>query len=135
MQWLVNTSLVKVICRGIWLWKPTCPVIYRLTLNKSDLRHTSKMLNIIWKHLSSISAIRTTICVMTWPLSSALTLHRSVKRRKLNNHTEPKANKGKYEAKRYKVIATMQQTRHNRENRVWLTRRLWTENKLCKKCS
>ena len=64
MQWLINTRLLKVICRDVWLWKLTCPVIYRLTLNKSDLRQTSK--------------IRTTIYEMIWSLSSVLTLHRSV---------------------------------------------------------
>ena len=46
MQWLINTSLFKVICRGIWLCKLTCPVIYRLTWNKSDLNQTNKILNI-----------------------------------------------------------------------------------------
>ena len=47
MQWLINTSLLKVICRGVWLCKLTYPVIYRLTLNKSDLRQTSNILSII----------------------------------------------------------------------------------------
>ena len=78
MQWLVNTSLVKVICRGVWLCKLTYPVIYSLTLNKSDLYQTSKILNIIYKQLPSILATRTTIYEMTWSLSSVLTLYRSV---------------------------------------------------------
>ena len=46
MQWLVNTSLLKFICRGIWLCKITYPVICRLTLNKSDLHQTNAILNI-----------------------------------------------------------------------------------------
>ena len=74
MQWLVNTRLLKVLCRGIWLCKLTYPVIYMLTLNKSDLRQTSNILSI----LLSISAIRTTIYEITWSPSSVLTLHRSV---------------------------------------------------------
>ena len=78
MQWLVNTSLLKVICRGVWLCKLTYPVIYRLTMNKSDLRQTSKILNIILKQLPSISAIRTTIYEMTRSQSSVLALDRSV---------------------------------------------------------
>ena len=40
------TSLLKVICRSVWLCKLTYPVIYRLILNKSHLRQTSKVLNI-----------------------------------------------------------------------------------------
>ena len=78
MQWLVTTSLLRVICRGVWLFKLTYPVIYRLTLNKSDLRQRSKILNIIQKQLISISAIPTTIYEMTWSLSSVLTLYRPV---------------------------------------------------------
>ena len=46
MQCLINTSLLKVICRGIWLCKLTYPVIYRLTLNKSGLHQTNTILNI-----------------------------------------------------------------------------------------
>ena len=84
MQWLVNTTLLKVICRGVCLCKLTYPVIYRLILNKSDQRQTSKILNIIQKQLSSISAVRTTIYKMTWSLSSVLTFHRS-KQLKLNS--------------------------------------------------
>ena len=84
MQWLVNTTLLKVLCRGVWLCKLTYPVIYRFILNKSDQRQTSKILNIIQKQLSSISAIRTTIYKMTWSLSSVLTFHRS-KQLKLNS--------------------------------------------------
>ena len=34
------------MCRGIWLCKITYPVIYRLTLNKSDLHQTNAILNI-----------------------------------------------------------------------------------------
>ena len=45
-QWLVNTSLLKVIWRGICLCKITYPVIYRLTLNKSDLYQRNTILNI-----------------------------------------------------------------------------------------
>ena len=63
MSCLVKTSLLKVICRGIWLYKLTYLVIYRLTLNTSDLR---------------ISAWRATIYEMTRSLSSILTLHWSV---------------------------------------------------------
>ena len=44
MQWLVNTSLLKVIRRDVWLCKLTYPVIYRLTLNKLDLRQTNIVL-------------------------------------------------------------------------------------------
>ena len=47
MQWLVTTSLLKVICRGVWLCELTYPVIYRLTFDKSNLRQTSKIINII----------------------------------------------------------------------------------------
>ena len=46
MQCLINTSLLKVICRGIWLCKLTHPVIYRLTLNKSGPHQTNTILNI-----------------------------------------------------------------------------------------
>ena len=77
MQWLVNTSLLKVICRGVWLCKLTYPLIYGLTLNNSDLRQTSNIISIIQKQLPPISAIRTTIYDMTWSPSSVLTLHRS----------------------------------------------------------
>ena len=51
---------------------------------------------------------------------------------KLNYRIEPKTNKGKCEAKRFKVMPAMQQTRCNRRNRAWLAQRLLTENKLCK---
>ena len=44
MQWLVNTSLLKVIRRDVWLCKLTYPIIYRLTLNKLDLRQTNNVL-------------------------------------------------------------------------------------------
>ena len=77
MQWLVNTSLLRVICRGPCLCKLTYPLVYRLTLNKSDLRRTSHILSTIMKHLPSISAIRTIIYEVTWSPSSVLTLHRS----------------------------------------------------------
>ena len=51
---------------------------------------------------------------------------------KLNYQIQPKTNKGKCEAKRDKVMPTMQQTRRNWQNRAQLAQRLWTENKLCK---
>ena len=136
MQWLVTTSLLKVICRGVWLFKLTYPVIYRLTLNKSDLRQRSKILNIIQKQLISISAIPTTIYEMTWSLSSVLTLYRPVQL-KLNSDVSwtNKLNEKqiRVSAKQNGImIPTMQQTRHNRRNRVWLPQRFWTENKLFK---
>ena len=37
---------------------------------------------------------------------------------KLNDQIEPKKNIGKCEAKRHKVMPTMQQTRRNRQNRA-----------------
>ena len=131
MQWLVNTSLLKVICRGVWLCKLTYPVIYRLTMINSDLRKTSNMLSIIQKQLSSILAITTAIYEMTWSPSSVLILHRSVQLKlnsdvKLNYQVEPKTNKDKFEAKRHNMMPTMQQTRHDRQNRVCLAQRLWT---------
>ena len=76
MQWLVITSLLKVISRGICLCKLTYAAIYRLTLKKSNLCQTSNMLSTIQKQLPWISAIRTTIYEMTWSPSSPLTLHR-----------------------------------------------------------
>ena len=85
MQWLVNTSLLRVICRGPCLCKLTYPLVYRLTLNKSDLRRTSHILSTIMKHLPSISAIRTIIYEITWSPSSVLTLHRSAQL-KLNSN-------------------------------------------------
>ena len=51
---------------------------------------------------------------------------------KLNYQIETKTSKGKCEAKQHKVMPTMQQTRHNRKNRVWLAQTLRSENKLCK---
>ena len=51
---------------------------------------------------------------------------------KLNYQIELKTNKGKYEAKRHKVMPARQQTRRNRQNRAWLAEGLWTENKLSK---
>ena len=51
---------------------------------------------------------------------------------KLTYQIELKANKGKCEPKRHKVMPKMQQTRRNRQNRAWLAQRLRTENKLCK---
>ena len=41
--WLAN----KVLWRDIWLGKLTYPIIYKLTLNKLDLRQTSNKLSII----------------------------------------------------------------------------------------
>ena len=41
--WLAN----KVLWRDIWLGKLTDPIIYKLTLNKLDLRQTSNKLSII----------------------------------------------------------------------------------------
>ena len=51
---------------------------------------------------------------------------------KLNYQIESNTNKGNYEAKRHKVMQTMQQTMSNRQNREWILQRLWAENKLCK---
>ena len=136
MQWLVNTSLLKVICRSICLCKLAYPVIYRLTLNKSDLHQTSKILNIILKQLPSISAIRTTIYEMTWSLSSVLTWHRPVQL-KLNSDVNwtIKLNKKQIKASvKQNGIRWCQQCKKPciRQNRAWLAQRLWTENKLCK---
>ena len=78
MQWLVNTSLLKFICRDVWLCNLTYPVIYRLILTKSDLCETSNILSITYKQLHLISALKTTINEMIWSPSSALALHRSV---------------------------------------------------------
>ena len=36
----INTSLLKFICWGVWLYKLTYPVIYMLTVNKLDLYQT-----------------------------------------------------------------------------------------------
>ena len=44
MQWLVNNSLFKGVCRSIWLCKLTFPVIYRPTSNKSEWHQTSIIL-------------------------------------------------------------------------------------------
>ena len=130
--------LAQVICRGIWLCNLTYPVICRLTMTKSDLRQTNKVLNIIQKKLQAEQyTIRTTIYEMTWSLSSVLNLHRS-DQLKLNSDVSwtvklsQKINKGKCEPKRHQVTSTMQQTRSNRQNRVWHAQKLWTENKLCK---
>ena len=115
--------MLKVICRAVWLCKLTYPVIYRLTLSKSDLHQTSTILN-TYKQWPSISAIKTTIYEMTWSLSSMPTLHRSVQLKlnasecicKLNCQTQPKTNIGKCEKKRHKVMPIMQQTK--RKNRI-----------------
>ena len=77
MQWIVNTTLLKIIYRGVCLCKLTYPVIYRLTLDKSYLCQTSNILSIIEKQLPSISAIRATIYKIALSPSSVLTLHRS----------------------------------------------------------
>ena len=136
MQWLVNTSLLKVICRGVWLCKLTYPVIYRLTLNKSDLRQTSTILNIIEAITFNLSNKDNHLWNDMIAVLSAKFTHVSATQTvfwcKLNYQIEPKTNKGKCEAKQHKVIPTMQQTRRNRQNRAWLAQRLWTENKLCK---
>ena len=47
-------------------------------MNRLDLPQISAKLNVIWKKLPSISAIKTTIYEMAWSLSSLLTLHGSV---------------------------------------------------------
>ena len=49
MWWLENTSLLQATCRGVWLCKLKYPVMYRLILNKSDMRQTSAILNKIEK--------------------------------------------------------------------------------------
>ena len=41
--WLAN----NVLWTDIWLCKLTYPIIYKLTLNKLDLRQTSNILSII----------------------------------------------------------------------------------------
>ena len=46
MQWLINTSFLKIIRRGIWLCKLTYPVIYSVTLNKSDLNQANGIVDI-----------------------------------------------------------------------------------------
>ena len=128
MQWLVNTSLLKVICRGVWLCTLTYPVIYRLTLNKSDLQQRSKIifsLSSKGSHLSNDNMI--TVLSANFAQSVQLKLNSE-----LNYQVEPKTNKGKSKAKRHKVMPTIQQTRYNRRNKVWLAQRLWTESKLCK---
>ena len=77
MQWLVNTSLLKIIYRGVCLCRLTYPVIYKLTFDQSYLCQTSNIFSIIEKQLPSISAIRATIYKMALSPSSVLTLHRS----------------------------------------------------------
>ena len=103
----------------------------------NDLLQRRKILNIIWKQLPSISAIRATIYKLTWSLSSVITLHRSVQLKpnsdvngtiKLSQKQIPT----RCEVKRHKVVPTMEQTRRNRQNRARFAQRLWTENKLCK---
>ena len=134
MQWLVNTSLLKVICRGIWLCKLTYPVIYRLTLNKSDLHQTNTILNIN-KQRPSISAIRTTIYEMPWSLSSVLTLHRSVQL-KLNadvNWTVKRTQKQRH-VKQNGIKWCQQCNKPGAvgRNRAWLAQILWTETNYVK---
>ena len=137
MQWLVNTSLLKVICRGDWLYKLTYPVIYRLTLSKSDLCQTS---NNIKHYIETITFNHSNKDNHPWNdmiTALMLTLHSSAQL-KLNSDVNwtiklsQKQKKGKCEAKRHKVMPTMHQTKSNRQNRALLAQRLWTENKLFK---
>ena len=85
IQCVINTSLLKVICRDVCLCKLTYPVIYRLTLSNSDLPQRSKILNIIQKQLHSISTIRITIYEMTLSLPAVLTCNRSVQLKQNSN--------------------------------------------------
>ena len=116
MPCLVKTSLLKVICRGIWLCKLTYPVSQRLTSNNSDLR---------------ISAIRATIYEMTISLSSILTLHRSVQL-SLNAHVNWTMKRSRKQIKTHtKQSGIMWCQQCNKpdaigRNRALLAQRLWT---------
>ena len=123
--------MLKVKCRGIWLCKLTYPVIYRLTVNRSDLRQTITLLNIIEKQLPSISAISPTIFETTWSLSSVLTLHRSVQL-KLNSDVKQITASASAKQNSIRWCQQRNKPRRNRENRAWLAQMLWTEKKLCK---
>ena len=128
--------MLKVICRGIWLCKLTYRVIYRLMLNKSELRQTSTIPN-IYKQWPWISAIRTTIYKMTCSLSSMLTLYRSVQL-KLNafvNWTMKRSKKQIKACGKQNGIRWCQQCNKPgaiSRNRAWLAQRLWTETNMWK---
>ena len=138
-QLLVNTSLLKFICKGILLCKLTCLVIYRLTLNMSDMRQTSAILNIdiYRKQWPSISPISTTSYEMAWSLSSVVTFHRSVQHN-LNadvNWTMKYSQKKVKACSKQKGIRWCQQLNKPGgigKNRASLARKLWTETNYLK---
>ena len=104
-------------------------------MNKPDLHQTNTILN-RYKQWPSISAIRTTIYEMSWPLSSVLTLHRSVQL-KLNadvNWTVKRTQKKKACAKQNGIKWCQQCTKADviGRNRAWLAQRLWTETNCVK---
>ena len=97
MRWLVNTSLLKVICTGICLCKLTYSVIYRLTLNKSDLRQRSKILNV---NNNKDSHIWNDMIIVPSANPEQISATQTEFWCKLNYQFEPKTNKGECEAKR-----------------------------------
>ena len=137
MQWLVNTSLLKVICRCLWLCIPS-----NLQANIKQVRPAGdkKYTKYYIEAITFNPAIRTNIYEMTWSPSSVLTLDIQrnsnwILKTEFKLSQKQLRNKIKCEAKRHKVMPTMQQTRRSWKNRAWLAQRVWTEDKLCKEHS
>ena len=128
MQWLINASLFKVICRGIWLCKLTYPVIYRLTLNKSDLHQTNTILN-IYEMIFSLSNKDNYLWNFMIMISANFAQVNATQTEcwcKMNCETDPKTKAGAKE----NGIRWCQQCINSGaigRNRAWLAQRLWTE--------
>ena len=134
MQWLINTSLFKVICRGIWLCKLTCPVIYRLTWNKSDLNQTNKILNIYAMTFSLSNKDNYLWNAMITVLSANFAQVSATQTEcwcKMNCETHPKT---KACAKQNGIRWCQQCNKPGAigTNRSWLTQRLWPETNYVK---
>ena len=134
MQWLINTSILRVKCRNIWLCKLIYPVIYRLTLNKSELYQTNTILNIYAMTFNLSNKDNYLWNAMIAVLSANFAQVSTTQTEcwcKMNCETHPKT---KACAKQNGIRWCQQCNKPGAigTNRSWLTQRLWPETNYVK---
>ena len=134
MQWLINTSLLKVIRRGIWLCKLTYSAIYGLTLNKSDLHQTNTIPNIYAMTFSLSNKDNYLWNAMITILSANFARVRATQTEcwcKINCETHPKT-KACVKQNGIRWCQQCNKPGAISRNRAWLAQRLWTETNMWK---
>ena len=126
--------MLRVKCRNIWLCKLTYPVIYRLTLSKSDLYQTNTILNIYAMTFNFSNKDNYLWNVMIVVLSANFTQVSATQTEcwcKMNCETHPKT---KACAKQNGIRWCQQCNKPGAigTNRSWLTQRLWPETNYVK---